>query len=208
MIEHCTCAFDVALALHACGNATDFAMALAVSLWMAGEAIGVSSVLAAMLALCALLLSGVLAWSDCLAEKGAWDTLLWFAALVGMSGQLNSLGLVKVAADGVAAAMAAAHLSWPAVAVVANLAYFAMHYLFASQTAHVGALLAACLAVMLAAGVPPVLGTLTLAFTTNLFGAITHYSSGQAAVYYGAGFTDLRSTFRMVRLLGRCLHFL
>ena len=29
MIEHFSGAFDVALALHACGNATDFAMALA-----------------------------------------------------------------------------------------------------------------------------------------------------------------------------------
>lgn len=31
MIEHSSCAFDVALALHACGNATDYAMALAVT---------------------------------------------------------------------------------------------------------------------------------------------------------------------------------
>ena len=30
MIEHSRCTFDIALALHACGNATDFAMALAV----------------------------------------------------------------------------------------------------------------------------------------------------------------------------------
>lgn len=172
-------------------------MALAVSLWVFGDAIGVPSVLAAMLGLCCLLVTGVLTWADCLAEKAAWDTLTWFAVLVGMSGQLNALGLVKFAADGVASACLAAHLSWPAVAVAMNGAYFGLHYIFASQTAHVGALLAACLAVMLASGVPPILGTLSLAYTTNLFGAITHYSSGQAAVYYGAGFTDLPTTFKM-----------
>ena len=40
---------------------------------------------------------------------------------------------------------------------------------------------------MLAAGVPPALAALSLALNTNLFGAITHYASGQGAVYYGAG---------------------
>ena len=172
-------------------------MALAVSLWVFGDALGVPSVLAAMIGLCCLLLSGVLQWVDCLSERSAWDTLMWFAVLVGMSGQLNALGLVQYVSSTVASALTAAHLSWPLVAVLMNLAYFAMHYIFASQTAHVGALLAACLGVMYAAGVPPALGTLTLAFTTNLFGAITHYSSGQAAVYYGAGYTDLPTTFRL-----------
>jgi hypothetical protein len=37
----------------------------------------------------------------------------------------------------------------------------------------------------LAAGVPGVLAALASAYNTNLFGALTHYSSGQAAVYYG-----------------------
>ena len=40
---------------------------------------------------------------------------------------------------------------------------------------------------MLATGVPPVLGALSLGFMSNLFGSITHFGSGQAAVYYGAG---------------------
>jgi hypothetical protein len=38
------------------------------------------------------------------------------------------------------------------------------------------------------AGVPRALSALALAFNTNLFGAITHYSSGQAAVYFGGNF--------------------
>ena len=37
----------------------------------------------------------------------------------------------------------------------------------------------------LAAGVPGVLAALALAYNTNLFGAQTHYSIGQAAVYFG-----------------------
>lgn len=66
-----------------------------------------------------------------------------------------------------------------------QVVYFTVHYLFASQTAHVGALYSAFLAMNLAAGVPPLLAVLALGYSTNLFGALTHYSSGQAAVYFG-----------------------
>jgi di/tricarboxylate transporter len=76
-------------------------------------------------------------------------------------------------------------LSWPAALGVLQASYFFIHYLFASQTGHVGALYSAFLAMHLAAGVPGVLAALALAYNTNLFGALTHYSSGQAAVYYG-----------------------
>eukprot|EP00898_Chlorokybus_atmophyticus_P006494 jgi/Chlat1/6846/Chrsp51S06533 len=172
-------------------------MLLAVTLWVAGEALKVSSVSAAMLGLSILLLSGVLQWSDCLNESAAWDTLAWFAVLVGMSGQLNSLGVVKFLSDTVAGALASMNLAWPAALTVLSGVYFGVHYLFASQTAHVGALFGAFLAMAIAAGAPPLLATLVLAYLTNLFGALTHYSSGQAAVYYGAGFNQLPDVFRL-----------
>ncbi|KAJ7569465.1 hypothetical protein O6H91_01G079300 [Diphasiastrum complanatum] len=60
-------------------------MLLAVTLWVFGDKLGVPSVVAAMLGLSNLLLLGVLSWDDCLSEKSAWDTLAWFAVLVGMS---------------------------------------------------------------------------------------------------------------------------
>lgn len=86
------------------------------------------------------------------ASKQAWDTLFWFAVLVGMSGQLNGLGVIKYFADVVGGKLAATNLGWPAVFGVLNMAYFGLHYMFASQTAHVGALYAAFLAMMLSAG--------------------------------------------------------
>ena len=50
---------------------------------MLGDSVGVSAVLAAMLGLSVLLLTGVLTWKDCLTYPAAWDTLFWFAILVG-----------------------------------------------------------------------------------------------------------------------------
>lgn len=138
-----------------------------------------------MLGLSILLLLGVLDWDDCLSEKSAWDTLAWFAVLVGMAGQLTSLGIVGWMSNCVAKSLQSLSLSWPAAFGVLQAAYFFSHYLFASQTGHVGALYSAFLAMHLASGVPGVLAALALAYNTNLFGALTHYSSGQAAVYFG-----------------------
>jgi di/tricarboxylate transporter len=149
------------------------------------DAIAVPSVVTAMLGLSILLLLGVLNWDDCLSEKSAWDTLAWFSVLVGMAGQLTNLGIVSWMSNCVAKFLASFSLSWPAAFGVLQASYFFLHYVFASQTGHVGALYSAFLAMHLASGVPGVLSALALAFNTNLFGALTHYSSGQAAVYFG-----------------------
>ncbi|XP_076957124.1 dicarboxylate transporter 2.1, chloroplastic-like [Bidens hawaiensis] len=172
-------------------------MILAVSLWVFGDAIGIPSVVTAMLGLSILLLLGVLEWDDCLSEKSAWDTLAWFAVLVGMAGQLANLGIVTWMSNCVAKFLQSFSLSWPAAFGVLQGAYFLIHYMFASQTGHVGALYSAVLAMHLAAGVPGVLAALALAYNTNLFGAQTHYSSGQAAVYFGAGYVELQDVFRI-----------
>lgn len=149
-----------------------------------------------MLGLCILLCVGVLNWNDCLQEKSAWDTLTWFAILVGMAGNLSNLGLVKWMSDGVAKTLASYSLSWPAAFGVLQATYFISHYLFASQTGHVGALYSAFLAMHIASGVPTGLAALALAFNTNLFGGLTHYSSGQAAVYFGSGYLELKDVFK------------
>lgn len=44
---------------------------------------GISAVVAAMMGLSVLLMTGVLTWKDCLTYPPAWDTLFWFAVLVG-----------------------------------------------------------------------------------------------------------------------------
>ncbi|XP_045814664.1 dicarboxylate transporter 2.1, chloroplastic-like [Trifolium pratense] len=171
-------------------------MLLAVSLWIFGETLGIASAVAAMIGLSILLVLGVLNWEDCLNEKSAWDTLAWFAILVGMASQLTNLGIVTWMSDCVANNLRSFSLSWPASLAVLQAAYFFIHYLFASQTGHVGALYSAFLAMHRAAGVPGALAALALGYNTNLFGAITHYSSGQAAVYYGAGYVDLPDIFK------------
>ncbi|KAI7743534.1 hypothetical protein M8C21_000733 [Ambrosia artemisiifolia] len=172
-------------------------MLVTVTLWIAGESMDMSSVIAAMLGLSVLLILGVLTWDDCLSEKSAWDTLAWFAVLIGMASQLTTLGVVPWLSKCVASFLKSLSVAWYVELLILQAVYFFIHYLFAGQTAHVGALYSAFLSMHLTAKVPATLSALVLAFNTNLFGALTHYSSGQAAVYYGAGYVKLPNVFKL-----------
>ncbi|GAX74927.1 hypothetical protein CEUSTIGMA_g2373.t1 [Chlamydomonas eustigma] len=177
-------------------------MGLAVLLWVVGPSIGVPAVLAAMLGLCILLCTGTLSWRDCLTYTPAWDTLTWFAVLIGMSSQLNNMGVIKAFADSVGGVLATLNMGWMPLFGILHAAFFGLHYMFASQTAHVGALYSAFCAMMLAAGVPPILAAMSLTYSVNMFGSITHYASGQAAVFYGSGFMRLNEVFSQGALCG------
>ena len=120
-----------------------------------------------------------------------------------MSSQLNQMGFIGFLSDTVAANLAKLSMGWGQVFVLLHACYFFIHYLFASQTAQVAALSTAFMAMMIASGAPPLLAGLTMAFHTNLFGAITHYASGQGAVYFGAGPRRLYpTTFKLGGVLG------
>ena len=62
------------------------------------------------------------------------------------------MGVIKLFSDGISGKLAAWNLGWQAVFGILNVSYFALHYIFASQTAHVSALYAAFLGMMVAAG--------------------------------------------------------
>eukprot|EP00238_Polyblepharides_amylifera_P003665 CAMPEP_0196582292 /NCGR_PEP_ID=MMETSP1081-20130531/38502_1 /TAXON_ID=36882 /ORGANISM="Pyramimonas amylifera, Strain CCMP720" /LENGTH=562 /DNA_ID=CAMNT_0041902817 /DNA_START=94 /DNA_END=1779 /DNA_ORIENTATION=+ len=179
----------------------------ALVLWVLGDVVGIAPAVTAMVGLCAFLLLGVLEWQDCLNESSAWDTLSWFAVLVGMSGMLNQLGLIKFFADAVAATLASWALGQWQCFFVLHGVYYILHYLFASQTAHVGALAPAFVGMLVASGVNPLLAILSIAYNTNYFGGITHYSSGQSAVYFGTGYVTLPDYFKVGAIFGT-LNFL
>ena len=119
-----------------------------------------------------------------------------------MSNALSDSGLISTFAAGVGAQLTGLNLGWQPVFFILHVAFFSLHYLFASQTAHIGALYAAFLAMMLAAGVPGVLAALSLAYNGNLFGCITHFASGQSAIYYGSGFNSLPEFFGLGAIFG------
>ena len=169
-------------------------------LWIFAKQLGdINATTSALAGLAVLLLTGVLNWDDIKAETGAWDTLVWFAALVMMASFLNKLGMVPWFSKTMGGMVAGK--GWIAAFLVLALVYFYSHYFFASNTAHVASMYAAFLGVSIAAGAPPVLAALVLAFFSNLFAGMTHYGTGPAPVLFGTGYVELGPWWRMGLLI-------
>ncbi len=65
--------------------------------WSFGLVFGISldATSVALLGLSLVLISGVLTFGEVLAEKAAWNTLVWFSALVMMATLLGKLGVTQ-----------------------------------------------------------------------------------------------------------------
>lgn len=156
-----------------------------------GAAFTISPTTAAFIGLSILLITGVLEWNEVLGNKGAWDTVVWFSALVMMAGFLGKLGLVSWLAVTVGNGIDDFGFNWILGMLILVLVYVYSHYFFASTTAHITAMFAAFLAAGIALGAPQMLLALTLAFSSSLMMSLTHYGTGTAPIIYGSGYTTL-----------------
>jgi len=83
---------------------------VAVCMWVFGDKLGLPAVAAAMVALSSLLVTGVLTWRGCLENSSAWDTLIWFAVLMGMCNALAKQGVVGAFASAAQSIVASAQV--------------------------------------------------------------------------------------------------
>ncbi|OSM94286.1 DASS family sodium-coupled anion symporter [Lonsdalea populi] len=159
-------------------------------LWIFGDKLGVDATTASFVGLSFLLLTGVLSWDDIKSEKGAWDTLIWFAALLMMANQLKNLGFTTWFGDLIGNSIG--HMmqgtSWVLVLLLLNAAYFYTHYFFASGNAQIAALYAVFLGVGINLNIPAVPMALMLAFTSSLYCSLTQYTHARGPILFGAGY--------------------
>jgi len=164
---------------------------IALALWGTATLTGLDATVVALLGVGIMLATGVLGWDDVLGERGGWDALIWFGGLVGMAAMLGRLGLIKWFSEFVAGYVKG--WAWLPAMGILLLVYLYSHYGFASLTAHVSAMFVPFLVVSVAAGAPPLLAALGLAFFSNLNASLTHYGTGPAPIYYGADYADLKT---------------
>jgi DASS family divalent anion:Na+ symporter len=171
-------------------------------LWMTSGYHDVHYAVVAMLGIAVLLITGVLDWEDLINERAAWAVFIWYGGLLRMAEALGQTGITKRFAES-AAGLTTGWNWWLALGVLL-LVYFYAHYAFASITAHATAMYAPFLIVILAAGAPPYLAVLSLAYFSNLGASLTHYGTTPAPIYFGAGYTSQRTWW----LIGLLVSFL
>ncbi|WP_371372817.1 anion permease [Sporomusa aerivorans] len=167
----------------------------ALLLWSTSQYTKLDATVVALLAVVVMLATKVLEWKDVLDEKGAWDTLVWMGALVGLADYLAKLGFIPWFAKTMAASIVG--IPWLQAFIVLTIVYLYAHYAFASLTAHITAMYPAFIAVAVAAGAPPYLVALALAFMSNLCMSLTHYAAGPSPIYFGAGYVEQGTWWRL-----------
>jgi DASS family divalent anion:Na+ symporter len=146
-----------------------------------------------------LIITGTLDWDDVLSEKSAWDTLIWFGALVMLAEQLNKLGVISWAALSMKDAIVASGMGWMPTASVLLLAFVFSHYLFASTTAHISAMLFAFMSVgaqlLPAEYLVPFLLMMTAGSAIMM--TLTHYATGTSPIIFGSGYVTMGDWWRV-----------
>ncbi len=163
---------------------------LALAGWVAGRDM-LDATTVALLVVGLMLLTRVVRWEDILGHTAAWNVLVWFATLVALADGLARVGFVGWVARSATAPLA--ELPPLGAALLLLALFFSVHYLFASITAHVAAVLPVVLAT--AAAIPGIDAgrfAALLCYSLGLMGVISPYATGPAPVYYGSGFLSRR----------------
>lgn len=144
-------------------------------------------------AMALLVILAVVSWDEILKNKGAWNTLIWYGGILGLSGILKKAMFFEWLAYAMKNNLNFGEGHGTVAAIAILFISVAIRYLFASGGAYVAAMVPVFAAVGAAAGAPPLLLALGLLCSNCYGGALTHYGSGPAPIIYGAGYNDIRS---------------
>jgi L-tartrate/succinate antiporter len=173
---------------------------LALGLWI-GATHYVEPAISAMFVVLLMVLCGVVSWSQVIGNAPAWNVLIWFATMVTLAGGLAESGFIQWLAQSMSPSF---RQMAPSTAIVALVgAYFFLHYLFASITAHAASMLPIFLAV--AVTIPAVSSkewAMLLAYPLGLMGVLTTYTAGHNPIYYGSGYISRRAFWTLGLVLG------
>jgi L-tartrate/succinate antiporter len=175
-------------------------VATALALWI-GAGDYLDPALTAILIVLMMVISGVVSWDDVIGQKQAWNVLIWFGTLVTLAGGLAETGFVAWLAKAVAPSLSGLNL-YAAIAAIVGV-FFALHYFFASITAHTATLLPVFLAVAITiADISAARWSMLLGYSLGLMGGITFYASGQSVIYYASGYISRRAFWILGAIMG------
>ena len=161
---------------------------VALILWIFNKEFGVDSTTVAIAVVSIMVLADIITWDDLISNKAAFNVLIWFASLVAMASGLQKVGVLAWIGTNTQAMLSG--MSPTALIISLLVLFFILHYLFASVTAHVTALIPIFMAIAINLLTPEqvVPFTIILAGSLGVMGIITPYATGPSPIWYGAGY--------------------
>lgn len=171
------------------------AFVLMVLLWVLGPIVGIDATTAALIGFMLLIVGKVLTWEDVVTEKGAWETMLWFAVLIMMAEFLTKLGFTKWAEAMVQQSIVG--IDAVLLVIILSLLFYYVHYFFASITTHMTVLFIPVLMIFLSVGMPAELSVFILAVSGVLSAGLTHYGISTAPIYFSSGHFSIKEWWKL-----------
>lgn len=172
-------------------------------LWIGSKQFGINSTTTAILMIIAMILSGILKWDDILANKPAWNVLVWFGTLVTLAGGLNNTGFLSYLGNAFSGVLGGIT---PLAAIIGIVLVFSyLRYFFASGTAYVTALLGIFIVIagQINGGAYDVnMITLLMLLPMGFMGVITPYGTGHSPLWFGSGYIPSADFWRLGAIFG------
>lgn len=168
-------------------------------LWIFGKSLGVDATTTALLGLSILLLTKVLSWDDVKKESSAYDTLIWFAALLMLAAQVKNTGFVDYLGFCISSVLkeSLTGVHWSVILIILNAIFIYIHYFFASGNAKVLATYSVFLTVAISLNVPPLAAAFMFAFSCHLSCSLTQYTHAKAPILYGSGYVPTATWWKV-----------
>ncbi|MDR3346115.1 MAG: DASS family sodium-coupled anion symporter, partial [Campylobacteraceae bacterium] len=166
-----------------------------------GSLIELNGTTTALIVIVLMLATKIISWNDFLSNKPAWNVLTWFGTLVALASGLKNVGFLDWLSNILKDYLVNFTPLEATIGLV--LAFYLLHYFFASTTAHVTALLA--LFIIIAQTVPNVdvyLVTILLMLSLGIMGVISPYGTGPSPIYYGTGYIKGPEFWKLATIFG------
>ena len=145
----------------------------------------------AIVAMLATFVFGIIKWDDLLQTKAAWNTLIWFGGILGLSSALTKGKFFEWLAK-----YLEVHMNFGLdpfmMLILISVISVAVRYFFASGTAYISAMLPVFLIVGINAGIDPTLLAFILIGTNSYGGSVTHYGAAPGPIIFSAGYNNVK----------------
>ena len=145
----------------------------------------------AIVAMIATFVCGIITWDDLLKTKAAWNTLIWFGGILGLSSALTKGKFFEWLAK-----FLEPHMNFGLdpfmMLILISVISVAVRYFFASGTAYISAMLPVFLIVGINAGIDPTLLAFILIGTNSYGGSVTHYGAAPGPIIFSAGYNNVK----------------
>lgn len=164
----------------------------AVLLWATTGITGFNATAVAILFLAMCLIFGCMTWNDVRQSKGAWDTLIWYGAIIGLSSQLSGAGFFQWFAALLQEKFNFAMFGSVMLMFILVVGGLVVRYLFASSSVFTTSMMPVMYTIGLVGGVP-VMPLAMLCAACNGFGAmLTNYGGACGPVLFGYGHIEMK----------------